>query len=213
MASKSLAFLCALVFSLGARASAETLTFDGLTGDATAVPNGYGGLNFTNFFSITSGFAAANFGADNGYTNGTASQPVSIYNGFGSPASITSADGSLFTASSVDLTGAWNNGLQVTVSGYAQGVLLDAAGYTVNETGPTLETLNFAGIDTLLFSAAGGTPATSTISGGNQFVLDNLTVSTAAGTPTSVTPEPNTLLLFGTGLAGLAGLARRRLRA
>jgi hypothetical protein len=41
---------------------------------------------------------------------------------------------------------------------------------------------------------------------GDFYVLDNLTFSS------STTPEPGTLLLFGSGLAGLASLLRRRVR-
>ncbi len=200
-----------LAFAAGRCACAETLGFDDLTGDEGTVPSGYNGFNFNNFDFINSGFATLTDGANNGYTNGTVSQPVSLFNAFGTAAGIASASGSTFSLNSLDLGAAWNNGLQVTVTGYATGVLLDTAVFTVNESGPTLETLNFTGVDAVDFSSTGGTPATSSASGGTEFVLDDLTVN--AATPAAVTPEPGGLLLLGSGLAGVLGLARRRVFA
>ena len=40
-------------------------------------------------------------------------------------------------------------------------------------------------------------------------LLDDVVISS----PTSVTPEPSSLLLFGTGMIGLAGMVRRRVLA
>ena len=181
MNRKVLALSCGVVLTLAAGrcACAETLGFDDLSGDGSAVPSGYNGFDFNNFDYINSGFASLTYGA-NGYTNGTVSRPVSLFNGFGTAASITSADGATFSLDNLELGAAWNNGLLVTVTGYAAGVLLDTAAFTVNETGPTLETLNFTGVDTVDFVSVGGTPATSAASGGTEFVLDNLTVNSAA---------------------------------
>jgi hypothetical protein len=39
--------------------------------------------------------------------------------------------------------------------------------------------------------------------------LDNVGVTTGGGT----TPEPGTLVLFGSGLLGIAGVVRRKFRA
>jgi hypothetical protein len=46
-----------------------------------------------------------------------------------------------FQLVSFDLAGAWRNGLEVTVTGFRQGVQVDSTTFTVNAPGPTLETL------------------------------------------------------------------------
>jgi len=42
----------------------------------------------------------------------------------------------------------------------------------------------------------------------NQIGFDNITLGSA--TPTPGTPEPGTLVMFGSGVIGLAGLLRRK---
>ena len=49
--------------------------------------------------------------------------------------------------------------------------------------------------------------------GGGNFYLDDNPGFEGVSGGTSVTPEPSTLMLLGTGLAGLVGAMRRKLRA
>jgi hypothetical protein len=46
----------------------------------------------------------------------------------------------------------------------------------------------------------------------NYIVFDDVTLGSATPGPGSVVPEPSSLLLFGTGLLGIAGAIRRKIR-
>lgn len=196
--------------SFTAASAQTTLTFDN-TGANTfqGVPNGYGGLNWS-FFALQKGSTFAI--QPNGYTNGAVSGvytafPTAAFQSTTSNASITSALD--FNLDSGYLTAAWNDGLNVELKAYNDGVLKYDVNYTVNTQTPTLENFNFTGIDQVDFISSGGTqhpgfPANGT---GPQFALDNLTISSTA------VPEPASYAL-GLAAAGLlVALRRRQLRA
>lgn len=46
----------------------------------------------------------------------------------------------------------------------------------------------------------------------NEIVFDDVTFGSATPGPSGATPEPSSLLLFGTGLLGIAGAIRRKIR-
>jgi hypothetical protein len=180
---------------------ATVITFDDLTGGTGQIPNGYAGLNWNNFWWIIGA-------ADNpsGYTNGTVSQPNVAYN-FGGNAAAFSNSNSSFTLNSGYFTAAWNDGLAITVVGMLGGIQVvgDTQTFVVNTSGPTLETFNWSGIDEVGFSSAGGVHHVGYIGSGTQFVLDNLAINEP-----STVPEPSSVLLLGTGLLALIGMAWRR---
>jgi hypothetical protein len=67
-------------------------------------------------------------------------------------------------------------------------------------------------VDQLVTVVGGPTQLTFTDMGGNNNVgalLDNVVIAS----PTDVAPEPSSLMLFGTGILGVAGLVRRKLSA
>ena len=78
--------------------------------------NGYGGLNWSNFYGINSSSYPAS-----GYANGTVSPNFVVLNWYANPASISSSTD--FKLASGYLTGAWNDGLSVTVKGYNNSAL------------------------------------------------------------------------------------------
>ena len=166
--------------SLTVDETVPTAAFDNLSDPGASgmpIPNGYGGLNWSNFYYLNSDAVFQHYGVS-GYSNGTVTAPDVAYNGFGATASVS---GTTFNFIGADLTAAWNNDLTITVSGYDNNVLVDQETVVVNSTAPTFFNFDFNGITQLVFSSSGGNNA-GYDGAGTQFVLENFT-STAMSNP------------------------------
>jgi len=166
------------------------LTFDTLS--AGAVPAGYGGLNWNNFIVIDGVHYSGN---PSGYAAGVVSTNNVVYNGFGTAASITSANP--FNLFSAYLTAAWNDNLQVEAQGYTNGVLIYDNTYTLSATNPTLINFNYLGVTEVDFTSSGGTQHPGYSVGATQFVMDNVNAATGPGVksgPQIAVPLPGPLL-------------------
>jgi hypothetical protein len=118
---------------------------------------------------------------------------------------ITSTNGTAFTFNGAYLTGAWNDGLNITVDGFNNGAKTYTKTVIASAHTPTYFDFDFSNIDTLHFSGIGGLNAGFSGSG-THFVMDNFTYNEA----THATPEPATMLLVGSGIAGLIGARRKK---
>jgi len=197
-----------LLATLPARAQVQNLiTFDDLNPSPNPiVQNGYQGLTWTNF-GVVNSQQLFNAIGPNGFTNGTVSSPNVVTTLRGGMASIDSP--TPFTLDSLDLSGAWNNDLSVTLSGFNPATpLFITQTFVVNATGPTHISPGWAGITTFTILSTGGTNAGFTGSG-PQCVLDNLLLTQQGDV--SGAPEPGAIpLLAGPITLILACLCRRR---
>ena len=191
-------------------ATAQTITFDNLPNtsvlDGSLVANGYEGFNWNNFYYLTTSTYTYN---PSGYQNGTVSGTNVVANGGGYIATMSSQGGT-FSFNSAYFTGAWENGLNIQVSAYLAGALVDTAEFIVDTTGPVLQTFNWSNIDTLTFNSIAGTSAgymCSDVSLCNHFAMDNMVVNEVI----PAVPEPSTyaMLLAGLGLLSFYGKRRK----
>ena len=192
-------------------ANATVITFDDLTIpgplNRMKVPDGYGGLDWSaNFFTLNGIDYGTNFGNfPSGYLNGAVSPDNVAYNSFEGPVSFSAA--SSFTLDSFYLTAAWFDNLNVTVTGKLGGVVQDSQVLTVSPTAPTLETLDWSGIDEVDFSTSGGSADPGFHGSGRQFVIDNISID---GLAAPGVPEPATWALMITGFGMMGAAVRRR---
>jgi len=182
--------LTVLILSCGG-SFATVVTFDDLPPagpQGALIPDGYAGFTWSNF-----GYADPLQTPYNpsGYVNGTVSPPNIAFNAYGNPSMLSNGS---FEFVGAYFTGAWCDGLEVTVDGYLNGELVDSKTIITSYYTPSWSSFNWI-VDKLNFSSSGGVPVKD---GGTQFVMDNFTY----------VPEPCTMVMLAIG--GLAAIRRRR---
>jgi hypothetical protein len=141
----------------------QTLTFDDVSPyEYVIISNGYGGLQWNNFF-IQNGSRSP------GFYRGAVSPPNVAFDGLGNPASISSD--ALFTLKSAYLTAVYVNSQRISVQGFKNGSLIYNNTYDVNDNAPTLINFNYVGVDLVTFAI--------TQSFNGIFAMDNLVISSA----------------------------------
>ena len=175
-----------------------TINFDDLPSTLVPIPNGYYNLNWSNYNYLN---GVTYPGNPSGYQNGVVSPTNVAYNAFGNPATIWQRTADPFVVNSGYLTAAWNDGLQVTLTGYYAGNPVITGSFLIDTSGPTyFFATSPVWIDTFTIVSSGG--VNHGFGGaGTHYALDNLNVFT--------TPEPGTLILIGTGIIGLARKLRK----
>lgn len=184
----------ASLLALSLPASATLVNFDDVN-NGTVLGNNYHGLNWldTRVFTTNTfpGTAHLNVSLPSAATNYGYSVPVQI------------SASTPFTFNSAYFVANYASGLQVTVNGVLNGILVDSASFTVDTSKAVLETFNWANVDTITIAGSGGTLP---IGGDRSFSFDNVIVNG----PVSSVPVPAAAWLLGSGLIGLTGVARKR---
>lgn len=185
-AIKYLAGSILLAGSLGAQAA--ILDFEG-----SSVGGGFSSSNL---------FTRDSLNQNNGYGHGVVSGRKIAYNGDAQVATLSSLSSFLFTGAY--FTGAWNNGLSITVNGFLGGVATLSKTFVVDSLAPTWTSFGW-NVDSLSFSSAGGV-AQGYGGSGSHFAMDNFTYNEVL----SSVPEPETYAMFALGLGLLSVFGRRR---
>lgn len=191
--------VAAAVLICSARADAAAIIdFDGLP--YGLLPAGYGDSSFSwkNFASIATPVAS-------GYRNGVVDGNGVGFNYFARPATLSST--SSFTLNSAYFTGAWNDGLQVTVLGFEDGSPAPTytKSFTVDTTGPKWISFNWRDVTSLQFTSEGGVHNSAYPYFGEQFAFDRLSINSGV-------PEPGAWAIMLTGLFLTGGALRYRRR-
>ena len=149
----------------------EVITFEDRPADGIFPISGpYHKLNWNNFYVYTTAW----YSSPNGYRAAARSGSQGVYNAGGSDASISSG---LFNLNSAYVAAAWRDGLQLRALGLMNGSLLYSNSYVLSAVSGTQINFNFVGVDSVLFSASGGSQHPGYDADGTNIGLDDLDVS------------------------------------
>jgi len=173
-----------LLLGVAANAVATVINFDDLQGDNLPVPDGYGGVTWYGQWTY--------YGFDQPPYN-PHSPPNRVYDFL--------SDSHFTFGSPVIFDGAWFAGnpfATVQFQMFLNGNLVATSGVLDPTDTPTFLDSGYAGLvdDVHVLSPSP-----------DFFVMDDVTYHTGGGVP-----EPGSLFLMGTGLTGLAGYIRRRIK-
>jgi PEP-CTERM motif len=190
LAQRKFLLLTACLFLISSLSAAEVITFNSLPGNGTAIPNGFAGMDWNNFYDVS----MAQMLIGNNVPGGALNTSFAT-NTAGAPAWFTSTG--TFSFASALLATDGTSPLRLEVVGLLNGKVVDQAMLTLSSAVPAQETFNWSGIDGVRFVPQPG------INGKLQFALSQLVVNVAS------VPEPTSLLLLGSGLGMLCIRARK----
>ncbi len=197
----SLAATIVLMFGIFGMANASMLNFDDIylaDGSSVSLSN-YHDLRFTNA-------AAKNPTLTEYSAAGVVSPDNAVYNRYGDPLSIYTNSPTTFDLNSAFFTAQVTTDLQIDAYGYHNGVEVYHDVFTVGRETPFNALFNWSGVDKVTFAGSGGSYGFSNSALRKYFVMDNFVYNE----PMSSVPIPSAILLLGSGLLGLSGVAGRR---
>ncbi|MGA3282934.1 MAG: immunoglobulin domain-containing protein [Verrucomicrobiota bacterium] len=168
---KSILLILEFCVLLSSSTFATIITFDDLyVSGGIPVSNPYNGLIWNNFYPQAVNW----FNNPNGFVNALLSGSDFVANGGGGTATISSG---LFNLNAGYFAAGWRDNLQMQVEGFLNGNLTYSNTFNLSATSGTMINFNCQGVDTVVFSASGGTRHPGYLGDGTFFAMDNLNVA------------------------------------